>query len=51
MKHTLTVPEHVGELTIQQFQAIHNSTDTIEQVAVACGVSRDFVNQMDLPSL
>lgn len=51
MKHTLTVPEHVGELTIEQFQAIHNSQDTIEQVAVACGVTREFVNQMDLPSL
>ena len=47
----IQVPEHVGELTIEQFQAIHSSTDPVEQVAIACGLPKDVVLSMDLPSM
>ena len=47
----LTVPEHIGELTIGQFTAIHATTDPVEQVAIACGVTRDLITQLDLESL
>ncbi len=47
----ITVPDHLGELTIEQFQAIHNTDDPIEQVAIACGVTREFINYLDLASL
>jgi hypothetical protein len=47
----IEVPDHIGELTIEQFQAIHDTDDPVEQVAIACGVSRELINNMDLDSL
>ena len=47
----IVVPDHIGELTIEQFQAIHNSDDPVEQVAIACNIDRELINQMDLDSL
>ena len=38
----IVVPDHIGELTIEQFQAIHDTDDPVEQVAIACNIDRDF---------
>tara|TARA_Y100001973_G_C5139102_1_gene301958 strand:- start:595 stop:1131 length:537 start_codon:yes stop_codon:yes gene_type:complete len=47
----IVVPDHIGELTIEQFQAIHDTDDPVEQVAIACNIDRELINQMDLDSL
>ena len=47
----IVVPDHIGELTIEQFQAIHNTDDPIDQVAIACNIDRELINRMDLDSL
>lgn len=48
---TITVPTSVGELTIDQFQRLAKTEDPIEQVAIACNISRDLVRSFDMASL